>query len=327
MDAREEGSGDRFASLIADPAFETVIENVFIRSFPPGYRFGPHRHEFLELNYVRSGLSHLSFGGRVVPLRVGDCVLIFPGYSHHYTVSSRASASLLQLSFSFGGTASLTAQDFLEFPILARMRVPDCPFLKFTACREIPDCLTAIGRSVNSKNRHRELYIRIKLFELLVLLSEATETVFTSESQGDGPAAQAAKILRSRFNSPIDLEAVATECGVSPRGLRKSFARAYDMSPVAFLTALRVRKAETLLSETEFSVAEIAVSSGFASAAYLSRVFTREIGLGPSAYRSLVRRTRDSDYPDWTYEGTEKYKKSIPPGSFAGVERPFLQLD
>lgn len=318
---------DCLSSFVADPSLEATVENVFIRSFPPGYRFGPHRHEFLELNYVRGGLSHLSFGGRVVPLRAGDCVLIFPGFSHHYTVSSRGPASLLQLSFSFSGLPLPTDRDFVEVPFLARLRAPDCPFLKFAARQEIPECVTAIGRAVNGSGRHRTLYLRIKLLELLVLLSEAAEASFLPQRESDGPATRAARALRAAFNTPVELEVVAAECGVSPRGLRKAFSKVYGTSPVAYLTALRVRKAEALLSDTDLPVAEIAASAGFASAPYLTRVFTREIGLSPAAYRALVRRTREGEHPEWTFSGTEKYKRSIPPGSFVGVDVPFLQLD
>jgi AraC-like DNA-binding protein len=46
-----------------------------------------------------------------------------------------------------------------------------------------------------------------------------------------------------------------------------------------------VRQAKQLLTDTDKSITEIALEVGFSDSGYFSRVFRREVGLSPEAYR------------------------------------------
>ncbi len=73
---------------------------------------------------------------------------------------------------------------------------------------------------------------------------------------------------------------------MSESRLRTLFGQAYGMSPVQYLTELRLNRVKTLLAESDKKLSEIAVECGFGEAFYLSRVFTRRVGISPSAYRA-----------------------------------------
>ncbi|MFA5112557.1 MAG: AraC family ligand binding domain-containing protein, partial [Desulfobaccales bacterium] len=141
---------DALARCLSDPALDISIENVFVRNFPRGYQFGPHRHDFVELNYVRDGAGFISFGGRAVQLRTGDCLVIFPNYSHYFEASPGAGVSLVQLGFSIKGLPPLGPAERLDLGFLSLLQSGGAPCIKFAALREIPDCVTAIGREINA---------------------------------------------------------------------------------------------------------------------------------------------------------------------------------
>jgi AraC-like DNA-binding protein len=69
--------------------------------------------------------------------------------------------------------------------------------------------------------------------------------------------------------------------------LRKLFKKEVGVSPLEYLTDLRMKSAETLLTAmwtNEYSITEIAQMCGFADSLYFSRVFKKHFGCAPSNY-------------------------------------------
>ena len=69
--------------------------------------------------------------------------------------------------------------------------------------------------------------------------------------------------------------------------LRKLFKKEVGVSPLEYLTELRMKSAETLLTAmwtNEYSITEIAQMCGFADSLYFSRVFKKHFGCAPSNY-------------------------------------------
>ena len=69
--------------------------------------------------------------------------------------------------------------------------------------------------------------------------------------------------------------------------LRKLFKKEMGMTPLEYLTNLRMKKAETMLSimwGRDYSVAEIAEQCGYDDALYFSRVFKKYFGCSPTVF-------------------------------------------
>ncbi len=56
---------------------------------------------------------------------------------------------------------------------------------------------------------------------------------------------------------------------------------------MAYLNRYRIQQARQLLKNTHKSITEIALDVGFSSSSYFSRIFRRETGMSPEAYRRL----------------------------------------
>ena len=67
------------------------------------------------------------------------------------------------------------------------------------------------------------------------------------------------------------------------------FARAFKMSagmtPRAFLEERRIERAKKLISESQHSLADIAVECGFGTQSRLTTIFRRRTGFTPAEYR------------------------------------------
>lgn len=99
----------------------------------------------------------------------------------------------------------------------------------------------------------------------------------------------AVRYVRQHAGEAIGVEHVARALGVSRRTLDRRFVTALGRSVHEELTSARMQMACALLSESLETVAQIAGTCGFRSAASFSRAFHRQIGCWPVEYRNRTR--------------------------------------
>ncbi|MFD2348760.1 helix-turn-helix domain-containing protein [Nonomuraea ferruginea] len=76
---------------------------------------------------------------------------------------------------------------------------------------------------------------------------------------------------------------------MSTRNLARHFHRALGVTPLHWLHAQRVHRAQELLETTDAGVEQIAARTGMGTAATLRRHFTRAVGVSPDTYRRTFR--------------------------------------
>jgi len=91
--------------------------------------------------------------------------------------------------------------------------------------------------------------------------------------------------LASNLSGHILVADLAKACGLSRSHFIRSFRMTTGMTPHKWLQVRRIEQAKTLLLESSIATAEIAVDCGFADQSHLTRVFTRLVGMPPSAWR------------------------------------------
>ena len=65
----------------------------------------------------------------------------------------------------------------------------------------------------------------------------------------------------------------------------RSFRREIGISPIEYLSNVRLEHAMQLLTTTNLSINEIAVLSGFSNGNYFAKTFKRKLGFTPSDYK------------------------------------------
>lgn len=95
----------------------------------------------------------------------------------------------------------------------------------------------------------------------------------------------ALRLLLTHISRDFSVAELARSCGLS----RSYFARAFKVSlglpPHRWLMRFRVERAQDRLERTSESIAEIALTCGFADQSHLTRVFHALIGTSPAAWR------------------------------------------
>lgn len=77
--------------------------------------------------------------------------------------------------------------------------------------------------------------------------------------------------------------------GVSSEHLCRCFRREFGVTPVEYLTRLKLQSAMRDLLSTGKSVEHIARDNGFSNGNYFGKVFRRYMGMSPGAYREQQR--------------------------------------
>jgi AraC-like DNA-binding protein len=98
--------------------------------------------------------------------------------------------------------------------------------------------------------------------------------------------------IDERLADALSLDAIAQAAGLPPFRLFRAFARAMGMTPHEYQRQARVRYAMALIRASARgggALSDIAVASGFADQAHLTRTFRRMLGVTPGAYKTATR--------------------------------------
>ncbi len=107
-------------------------------------------------------------------------------------------------------------------------------------------------------------------------------------------------IMHGYTQSDFALDAAIRELPFHYDYLRKLFKKEVGVTPLEYMTGLRMKKAEIMLSSAwsrDYSVAEVAEMCGYSDPLYFSRVFNKHFGCSPSAFakRNRAERSRRAE--------------------------------
>lgn len=96
--------------------------------------------------------------------------------------------------------------------------------------------------------------------------------------------------VQASLELPFDLSDLAEVAGLSLSLFSRSFKTATGQSPHQYVLSQRVQKARELLAFSPLPISEIAATCGFCDQAHLTRIFKKQLGTTPGAYRQEVQK-------------------------------------
>lgn len=121
------------------------------------------------------------------------------------------------------------------------------------------------------------------LYRFLISLLRHVE--FPSSKNPSPHVAAAIDWMKSNYSLQINLEEMSQRIGVTYSHLTRQFCKEQGISPVQFLTHLRLEQGMKLLLNTDLSLEKIAEACGFSSANYFIKVYHRVLHTTPGEYR------------------------------------------
>jgi transcriptional regulator GlxA family with amidase domain len=110
--------------------------------------------------------------------------------------------------------------------------------------------------------------------------------VLDAQSQAGEPFAELIHWIRDNLSLRLDVPRLAEKVAMSERTFLRRFTRSTGQTPAHFVETLRLDQTRNLLA-AGLSLKEIAVRTGYANGAQLSKAFDRRFGMTPLLFREL----------------------------------------
>lgn len=259
-----------------------------------------HDHaNFIEIVLVTRGSAIHQWGKSAQMLSAGDLFCIAPEEPHGYTdvnnfeiINCLFDPELIKPHQNLI-TDSPALVDFLIIEPLYREETRQRRLIKFPiqAFEQATALLDNMNKNLHSENP-KSLDTLGQLYQFLALI----ETHYTTQNVSsemiaaqNWAFAQAQNYMRLHLSEELDLKLLADTACLSPAHFSRVFKKSTGLSPIAYLTKLRLDRAAKLLTSTAKPITEIGQDCGFQDPAYFARVFKKTYHESPRKYRQTAK--------------------------------------
>ncbi len=244
-------------------------------------------HAFPEIFFLDRGEHTLLVDGKELSVKSGQMVIYAPGSYHSSIGPSNSTASIISfdvvseaLSSIYNRVISLTADQQNTFKEIFKVAV---------TCFERRRPGDSVGGMIlrDGVDAYTLQKIRLKLEILLTdLISSDTEKETASEksTKWEMEYANTLSFMRDNIHRSLTLSEIAAGCSMSISKLKMLFREKRGGGAIACFIELKIDEAKLLIREGNMNFSEIALSLGFNSLHYFSRLFKSTTGLSPSEY-------------------------------------------
>lgn len=95
----------------------------------------------------------------------------------------------------------------------------------------------------------------------------------------------AVEYIRNNYSYDINVAKIARYVGIDRTYLYKIFINAMSLSPGKYIIETRLENAHNLLITTNYTILQIALSTGFSDVSHFSNSFKKKFGVSPNSYR------------------------------------------
>ncbi len=135
--------------------------------------------------------------------------------------------------------------------------------------------------------KNREIHCISYLYQLY-------SSLLTHKNGAYSPSSLAAKIkpahdyILSHYAEPdLCVQDLSAICKLSEEQFRRNFKKCYNLSPMHYVTQIRIERAKSLLVRKECNQQTVAQLCGFSDVYYFGKAFKRICGISPGKYAAL----------------------------------------
>lgn len=237
-----------------------------------------HHHRIHQILYAIEGEGKIILDQAEYEMAPDHAVFVVP-YSNH-AIYSDSSLTLLVLAFD-AAVLDPYVEDFL-FPRFFRksMLLRLHPF----AASEVRQLLRKMLFEASGYDPLCPWAEKVYLLEVLTLLSRMQH----SPTPADTNSLRAERIrnyIDRHFYEPLSAGDLAAKLNVSVRYLDLIFKEQYGVTPLQYLTEVRIERAKKLLIETDKDIASICFEIGYETISTFYRTFKNIVSLSPNKFR------------------------------------------
>lgn len=258
--------------------------HIYENKHSDGDKVEEHHHQIHQLLYALDGEGEIRLDGRSHELKRDRGALIVP-YSNHSIVSNTR-LTVLVLAFDQAHMDATVRGELLAAHFGKSRIIGLHPFGENEVRQLLRKMLfeQSIGQPLNL------LAMQIHLAQLLLVLAREQQTA----APADVNSLRAEKLrhyIDKHYYEISDSSDIAGKLGVGIRHINNIFKEKYNVTPMHYLTEVRMELAQKLLAQTDKDIASICFEVGFEALSSFYRTFKNYAQMSPNAYRKLHQNT------------------------------------
>lgn len=248
---------------------------------------GFHMHENLELTLITEGRMLYIVDGRCVEAAPGD-VIFFGSYIPHAWVPDRsAPVNVIEITFK----ADIVEQYKTSgSPLLPRLAAGNLKYQHITA--EIGDTarrVCVIADELASRGFGYRFAAALELELILLTMLRRMGSLPEKSEQGQSQVIRAAReYVAAHLTENPSLSEIASAVFVTPHHLSYLFKKQVGIGISDYMNQQKILRTAELLADSELSILDIALQSGFTSKSNFYRVFKDYYGITPQQMRDAL---------------------------------------
>lgn len=257
----------------------------------PGKMFPWHWHNDVEILMIVSDKIEFRTSGNSYTLNSGDIIFITSNVLH--CTNAVADLPGIHKEFVFspiligGAVGSSIAQKYVVPLVNSGPEIILIP-ANHPRNSAISKCLNEAYDLYISKPDGYELYIRHSMEEVWMQLRDEADKASLRKPKHTASEERIHAILnylQDNYGFDITVADMADIAGVSTRECSRCFKTQLGTTPMVYLLNLRISKACEMLQSTDHAIGHIAMSCGFSSASYFTKLFREKMGMTPREYK------------------------------------------
>lgn len=272
--------------------YETIPElpnhfSVRLHTQNTGRYITPRWHEHIEILYFHKGLGDVTCGDVTYPVASGDVIYVNSTYIHAIRPKTKLHYYCLILYPDFFKDINFDPKVLLTTHIKGDSVIKDL-FLQIFEEGEL--CPNGVDLSIKA-TPGSDMIVKGLAYTLMGYLIRNYTDHRMNEIDSSNHALKLHRAqmifdyIAKHYHEPITSKHLADLCHVNESYFCRFFKKSFGKTPLSYLNEYRAEKAAVLLKESQKSITEIALETGFENSNYFTRIFRKIKGISPSAFR------------------------------------------
>ncbi len=243
----------------------------------------PHRHERIEILHIVNGALNMTVGGVSFLAEAGSIVTANPNQMHYGVTATNAviyDVVVFDLEALINNVPSV--QQYL-LPLVQEQ-------IQFTPHSTDPIVVDSVLQLIYAlREKKHFLTVISRIYEALSCLYQYCASATPSTvTQTNVRFRQVVEYIDKHYTEPISARSISKLFNYSEGYFCRQFKKELGLPLSSYLRLLRIEKAQQLLKQPEFSIAQVAQQSGFSDCSYFCKCFQKHFLRTPTEMRNRM---------------------------------------